>query len=295
MNKVNGKALLGKAIAGLGIVFMAAPSAHAGTLHNGWHYAIDSFTDGVTGGVIGADGAFEFYSLALREETEHIFVAINTNLLLSGYEDSTATNGSIAYGDLFFNFSSNDFKTASTKEELFAIRFSVVNDSGVNEVGVYSNVTAKNVSQYNVGFSNLEEYNTYVIPTGGIPTLGDLTSQDPYLEQTGEWTILNAIASGRKVGDINFVDNTTLTSLGLDFNYFNAVGSQTIGFKFAKDLLPSGNFIAHILAECANDGIALKGELQVKEAKNVPEPSSVGASILFGLAMLAFNRKKIPH
>ncbi|WP_322744359.1 XDD3 family exosortase-dependent surface protein [Coleofasciculus sp. LEGE 07092] len=277
---------------------MTGQPVQAGTLHNGWNYAIDSFSDGVTGEVIGATGDFEFYSLALKEEADTIFIAINANLSLTGYEDSTATNASIAYGDLFFNFSGNHLKTANLKGELFAIRFAEVNDAGVTELGVYENVTAKSVTSTNSGFSNLELYGNHVIGEGGTPSMGDLTIDDSYFEQTGEGTVLNAIASGTKVGDIAFLDKNTLSLMGLDFGYFNATGSQTLGFSFDKNLLANGSFIAHIFAECANDGIAIEGsfkETKVEDIKDVPEPSGIAGIILMGLVLVSERLYKTRH
>ncbi|MCP2732186.1 XDD3 family exosortase-dependent surface protein [Limnofasciculus baicalensis] len=296
MNNLTLQPLLGTALASLCLISVTTQVAQAGTLHNDWNYAIDSLTDGVTGGVIGTNGAFEFYGLAMHENNERIFIAINANLPLTGYEDIDSTNGSIAYGDLFFNFSNQDFNTASQNSDLFAIRFAQVNDSGVKELGVYSNVTAKNVTQTNSGFSNLQQYSNYVRANGGIPSMADLAIDNPYFEQTGAWTILNDIASGHKVGDIVFLNNTELSLLGLDFSYFNATGSQSIGFSFNRSLLPSGYFIAHFLAECANDGIALTGQLsqpQVEEVKTVPEPSGIIGMVLFALGLAASKIIKV--
>jgi hypothetical protein len=296
MNTLTRQPLIGTALATLCLISVTTQAAQAGTLHNGWNYAIDSLTDGVTGGVIGTNGAFEFYGMAMRENDSQIFIAINANLPLTGYEYINSTNGSIAYGDLFFNFSGNNFQTASENSDLFAIRFAQVNDSGVEDLGVYSNVTAKNVTQTNSGFSNLQQYTNYVSANGGIPSMADLAIDDPYFAQTGEGKILNEIASGNKMGDIAFLNNIDLSLLGLDFSYFNSTGSQTIGFSFNRSLLPSGSFIAHLLAECANDGIALTGQLaqpQVEELKTVPEPSGIIGTIIFALGLVASRIIKV--
>ncbi|HBE19880.1 MAG TPA: PEP-CTERM sorting domain-containing protein [Cyanobacteria bacterium UBA11149] len=290
------RSLLGTALASLCFISATARAAQAGTLHNGWNYAIDSLSDGVTGGVIGTNGAFEFYGLALHENRDRIFIAINANLPLTGYDAPDVTNGSIAYGDLFFNFSGHSFPIASQNSELFAIRFAGVNDAGVKDMGVYRHVSAKNVTQINSGFSNLQEYSDYVRLYGGIPSMADLAIDDPYFAQAGSWNILNDIASGDWVGDITFLNHTELSLLGLDFGYFNPTGSQTIGFSFDKGLLPSGDFIAHLLAECANDGMALQGQLAqplVDDVKTVPEPSGMMGMILFGLGLVASQWLKV--
>jgi len=267
--------------------------ATAATLSNGWNYALDSFNDGVTETVIGGD--FEFYGMAIKETSDTAFIAINSNLSLAGYADSDAARGNINYGDLFFNFSGQNFNTASANNSLFAVRFADGNDSGVATTGVYKDVTAKSVTQTNSGFSNLNQYNTLVASKGGTPSMGDLAATDPYFQQTGNNTILTSIATGTKVGDIEFLTAATLSALGLNFGQFNAVGSQTIGFSFNKSSLPSGDFIANFIAECANDALAIKGKFkpvpEEGKAEPVPEPSTwVGTFV--GLSFFGIGAAK---
>ncbi|MBD1827903.1 PEP-CTERM sorting domain-containing protein [Microcoleus vaginatus GB1-A2] len=259
--------------------------ATAATLSNGWNYAIDSFNDGVTGPQIGG-GDFEFYGIAIKETSDTAFIAINSNLSLAGYADSAAERGNINYGDLFFNFSGQNFNTANANRSLFAVRFAAGNDSGVATTGVYTNVTAKSVTQSNSGFTNLNQFNTVVASQGGTPSMGDLAATDPYFQQTGNMTILNSIATGTKVGEINFLTPATLSVLGLNFGQFNAVGSQTIGFSFNKSSMPSGNYIANFFAECANDAIAIQGSFEA-----VPEPST-WLGTLVGLSFLGIGAAK---
>lgn len=259
--------------------------ATAATLSNGWNYAIDSFNDGVTGGQVGG-GDFEFYGIAIKETSDTAFIAINSNLSLAGYADPLAQRGNINYGDLFFNFSGQNFNTANANHSLFAVRFAAGNDSGVATTGVYTNVTAKSVTQTNSGFTNLTQYNTLVASQGKTPSMGDLAATDPYFQQTGNWTVLNSIATGTKVGEINFLTPATLSALGLNFAQFNAVGSQTIGFSFNKSSMPSGNYIANLFAECANDAIAIQGSFEA-----VPEPSTWFGTLV-GLSFLGIRAAK---
>jgi hypothetical protein len=262
--------------------------ATAAVLYNGWNYAIDSFNDGVTGTQIGG-GDFEFYGIAVKETSDTAFIAINSNLSLAGYSDPLAQRGNINYGDLFFNFSGQNFNTANTNRSLFAVRFAEGNDSSVPTTGVYSNVQAKNVTRTNSGFMNLNQYNAVVASQGSTPSMGDLTATDPYFSDTGNWTILNSIAAGTKVGEINFLSQATLTALGLDFSHFNAVGSQTIGFSFDKSAMPSGSYVANFFAECANDAIALQGSFEA-----VPEPSTwLGTLVGFGILGIGAAKRKI--
>ncbi|MCC3531137.1 MAG: PEP-CTERM sorting domain-containing protein [Microcoleus sp. PH2017_22_RUC_O_B] len=269
----------------LAIIGLQPQKATAATLSNGWNYAIDSFNDGVTGPQIGG-GEFEFYGIAVKETSDTAFIAINSNLSLAGYADSAAQSGNINYGDLFFNFSGQNFDTANANRSLFAVRFAEGNDSGVATTGVYSNVTAKNVTKTNSGFINLNQYNTTVASGGGTPSMGDLAATDPYFQQTGNWTVLNSIASGTKVAEISSLTPATLSAMGLDFSQFNAVGSQTIGFSFNKSAIPSGSYVANLFAECANDAIAIKGEFEA-----VPEPSTWFGT-LAGLSFLGMGAAK---
>ncbi|MEG4419173.1 PEP-CTERM sorting domain-containing protein [Microcoleus sp. LAD1_D5] len=269
--------------------------ATAATLSNGWNYAIDSFNDGVTGPQIGG-GEFEFYGIAIKETSDTAFIAINSNLSLAGYADPLAQRGNINYGDLFFNFSGQNFNTANANGSLFGIRFAEGNDSGVATTGVYTNVTAKSVTQTNSGFSNLNQFNTVVASQGGTPSMGDLAATDPYFQQTGNWTVLNSIATGTKVGEINFLTPATLSVFGLNFAQFYAVGSQTIGFSFNKSSMPSGNYIANFFAECANDAIAIQGSFEKESAEAVPEPSTIFGT-LAGFCILGIGaaKRKIQH
>jgi len=266
------------------------PKAAAATLSNGWNYAIDSFNDGVTGPQIGG-GEFEFYGIAVKETSDTAFIAINSNLSLAGYGDTAAQRGNINYGDLFFNFSGQNFNTANANGSLFAVRFAEGNDSSVATTGVYSNVTAKNVTQTNSGFLNLAQYNAIVASQGGTPSTGDLAANDPYFEQTGKWTVLNSIATGTKVGEINSLTPASLSALGLNFAQFNARGSQTIGFSFDKSAMPSGSYIANLFAECANDAIAIKSSFEKDSAEAVPEPST-WLGTLAGFSILGIGAAK---
>jgi hypothetical protein len=267
------------------IFALQQPKATAATLSNGWNYAIDSFNDGVTGGQIGG-GDFEFYGIAITETSDTAFIAINSNLTLAGVAHSRAERGNVNYGDLFFNFSGQNFNTANANGSLFAIRFAAGNDSGVATTGVYRDVTAKSVTPTNLGFTNLNQFNRIVASQGKTPSMGDLAATDPYFQQTGNNTVLNSIATGTKVGEINFLTPATLNALGLNFAQFNAVGSQTIAFSFNKSSMPSGNYIANFFAECANDGIAIKGSLEA-----VPEPSTWFGTLV-GLSFLGIGAAK---
>lgn len=267
------------------ITFGASQAVQAGTLHNGWNYAIDSFTDGTgvdSNGrvVLGANSDYEFYGLAIRETADTVFVAINSNLGLEGASYQYAKDGHIGWGDMFFDFSGADTFGDAASEDLFGIRFTEYSDSKV-DVGVYSNVRTRSVTGANAGHSSFTRYNNYVSNHGGTASLGDLDADTSYFNQNGR--AQNSIKSGTKIGEIALLSSIELEDLGVDFgnsavNDSGETGNHTFGFSFDRSLLPGGDFIAHLLAECANDGVAIEGEM-----KDVPEPTTFGGLAILGL------------
>ena len=280
--KENMKPLFSTAAASLCLVCATGEVAQAGTLYKEWNYAIDSFNDGYNRGVVG--GKYEFHGMAVQEDADNVYIAFNSNLHLDGWTHSTASDQHIGWGDLFFNFSGDDFLTAQANGDLFGIRFAENSDSQV-DLGVYSGVTARSITKENAGFSDLNQYSYYVNKAGGTSSLGDLAQNDPYFQQSGAGTILNSIESGTRIGDVNIIED--VSGLGLDFEHFGATGSQTFAISIDKSLLPAGDVIAHIFAECANDGMALLGNI-----KSVPEPGVTIGLAAFGLTLLASKRRQ---
>jgi hypothetical protein len=266
------------------VIGITGQQANAGSLTGGWNYAIDSFHDGVTDGNVN-QGAFEFYGMAIKQDAQNIYVALNTNLGLNGKASSSAGNGLIGYGDLLFNFTNNNLVTANNNNSLFAIRFDDKNDASVSSTGVYSNVQAKSVTGSNNGFSSLSSHTSHVNSRGGSASMGDLAENDAYF---GNSTV-NVIKSGTKVGDIKYLTVNDFSELNLNFGQFGATGSQTIGFSFDRSLLPTGDYLAQLLAECANDGMAIKG--QFKDSQDVPEPIT-GLILAAGLGGAAMRKMK---
>lgn len=269
------------------VIGITGQQANAGSLVGGWNYAIDSFHDGVTDGQVN-QGAFEFYGMAIKQDAQNIYVALNTNLGLNGKAYSGVGNGLVGYGDLLFNFSGNNLVTANSQKSLFAIRFDDKNDAdaSVSSTGVYSNVQAKSVAGSNSGFTTLSSHTDKVTNKGGSASMGDLAENDAYF---GDKTY-NVIKSGDKVGDIKYLTVDDFSQLNLNFGQFGATGSQTIGFSFDRSLLPTGDYLAQLLAECANDGMAIKGQF----SKDVPEPITglVLAAGLGGVAMGKIKKSK---
>ena len=262
-------------MAAIGTLMMTvgiSQAAQAGQLHNGWNYGIDAFGDGSGGAV------FDIKGLAIKESGDNIFVAINANMPLLGHSYSSAADGNIGYGDLFFNFSGNDFQTASENGELVGVRFAGSNDSGVADVGVYSNVTAQSVTADNSGYSSLQSY--YNAGYDRDNTMGtDFATKQDAFDEFGETSpILNSIESGTYQGGITFLSESEMAAEGLDFSHFNTDGSETLAFSFSRAFVPDGEYIANLFIECGNDGVALHGDLQ-----DVPEPSALGGVLLLGM------------
>lgn len=276
--KFASKACLALAGCALTAAGMAAAPAYA----NDWDYAIDSFNDGHDGlrSAVGANSGFEFYGMALKSTADQVFIAINSNLSLYGEYDSRADDNYIDYGDLFLNFSGKSFEQAEADGDLFGVRFDKWNDTQVGEVGVYRNVTSEDLTASNIGFSSIRSHRNAVQGKQGSADFADLDwrgNGDGYDEYFGKvWKSRNfatSIASGERLGDIEMLSEAQLT--GLDFGQFGAQGKHTFGFSFDRSLLPDegGDFIAHLVAECLNDGMALIGKLpSVNTRVDVPDP-----------------------
>ncbi|MGK7943070.1 MAG: hypothetical protein AB4058_01200, partial [Microcystaceae cyanobacterium] len=135
--------------------------------------------------------------------------------------------------------------------------------------------------------ADLKAYNNWVKDNDGTPDIGDLSADDPYFNANTH--IQNVIELGTKIGDVNILSDTS--NLGLDFANFGATESKTFAFSFDQDLLPDGNFLAHVGPECDNDVIAIEGEIA-----QVPEPSAVLAlgafSLLLGMTKMRRCQKR---
>ena len=257
---------------------VAAPQANAGTIVNGWNYAVDSFNDGYTGQV---GGKYEFYGIGIKQVGNEVIVGIDSRFDLAG-DDANA----IEWGDLFFNFGGGTMSEGNG--EFFAVRFAEGNDASVSGTGVFANASGQFVDN---GFDSVGDHATTVNSEGGFASVGDLAANDPYFDAS-----YNVLQSGTKVGDIAMLDQAALSSYG--FNLNDAPGTtgqtessvlsgadfgvrQSFGCKFELPPGMVGEFVAHIAAECFNDSVALVGEF-VADRTDIPEPS-----LLLGLAGVA--------
>ncbi|MEM9212943.1 MAG: PEP-CTERM sorting domain-containing protein [Cyanobacteria bacterium P01_F01_bin.150] len=268
-------------------------AAWAGTLHNGWNYSIDSFNDGTQAGRVGDTSAYEFYGMAMKKTKDKVYFAVNSNLSIDGEASNGAKNGTIAFGDLFLNFGDSSSVSAENGN-LYGIRFSDANDSSEYGIGLglYSDVTGVGLMRKNNGYSNLKSHRNKVNKKyGGHASFGDLNAKTAYFNHNSGKKLNKSaygytnIKSGNFLGGVEMVSN--LSNLGLDFGHFGARGTETIGFSVDRSVLPDTSFIAHLFAECNNDGIVLAGDLA-----HVPEPSAMLSLALFGLAGAGYRRFK---
>ncbi|MGB3535170.1 MAG: XDD3 family exosortase-dependent surface protein [Microcoleaceae cyanobacterium] len=272
----NIKKIVGTVAATACLSLIVGQTAQAGQLHNGWNYSIDSFSDG-SGGV-----DYEIKGLAVTESEDSIIVG------LSGGMSWDENSDNITWGDLFFNFSGDDFNTASQNGDLFGIKFAN-NDTDL-QLGVYKDVTASTITNADHDmYSSLKQYYDY--GWNRQDTMGtDISTKAEAYDYLGKGAFQHVIGSGERVGEINKLNGSQLANMGLDFGHFSANAPQVFGFEFSKSLVQNGDFesgdyLAHLFMECGNDGVALAGNIE-----DIPEPTTLGGLAIVGLA-LAGRRK----
>ena len=291
MNARKIKALLG-ASAVASLIFAAGQPATAGTLAGGWNYAIDSFEDGSGG------QKYDIKGMAFKETADSIFVALTSGTPLAGHTDNRALGDNITWADAFFNFSGNDFQTALADGDIFGVKFAAGNDTSL-ATGVYQVDSLSTIARANRGYKHLKGYFNRFGDKANMADLqthdeayrylyGDAVANNPRGNNT---KIKNVIESGTRLGDVDLVDLAGLTAEGLDFTAVagGMFDTHTFGFRFDRALLGdvSGDFITHLFLECANDGIALTGEL-----KTTPEPSALLGFASVGLALAGAGLKR---
>ncbi len=311
---MNTRKLLGFGLATAGVfattLLADVKPADAFVVHNGWNYTMDAYNDSTP---IKKDGSglFEIRGAAHKVIGDTVVFAVNSNVELeNGVDWNRAADKKIHFSDLLINFTGKSLDQANG--DLFAVNFAANGDSDagvLGGVGVYSNVTAKSVAKSNNGWGKLKSYNKYVQKKGITVTHGELDSRGRLADGTtfengtrSNGTIkttdqyfnhnkntVNVIDSGTKIGDIEYIED--LTNLGLDFEHFGNVGSETIAFSFDLGLFPSDAVEAmfHFAMECNNDIVAGRMNLE-PGATEVPTPAAILPVILgmFGAA----SRKK---
>lgn len=270
------KTVFGSAIAATCLISATGGAAQAGQLYNNWNYSIDAFNDGSGG------EAYNIRGMATMETSDSIWVALTGGMPLNGVSNDSAADDNIGWGDLFFNFTGDNFQTANQNNALFGVRFAGTNDSGAPSMGVYSGVSAKGVALDNHGYKHLQQY--YNSGYNKTNTMGtDIATRNQAYSYFGQTTpVRNVISSGTRVGDIAMQDQSALTAAGLDFGNFGASGDYTFGFSFDKSLIASGDYMASLFLECANDGVALAGHA----TESVPEPATAAGLAFLGLTLV---------
>lgn len=253
-------------------------------------YTADSFSDGVTGSVVGgADSTFELYGVGYAQSGTTLYIGLSTNLPIGGSPDPLVAGGTVAWGDLFLNFSDQPLAAAVPAGVVYGVRFDVANESSAPQLGLYRVQQTGSVTPINNGFASLADYQQVVTDAGGVASLGDIALDGRYLSTTD--LPQNVISQGELLStDVSFIEDFSSVGFAADFGLGDALaetGSYSYGFSVDTSELPTGNFIAHLLAECANDGIAFIGEIfgqpdPDSSPESVPEPG-------LGLALLGMG------
>ncbi|NEO86817.1 MAG: hypothetical protein F6J87_21545 [Spirulina sp. SIO3F2] len=188
-------------------------------------------------------------------------------------------------------------------------------------LGVFSGVTSKSITRQNSGWSNYNSFNNYVQRKKVYDENGqrvmetytdrrgrerqrqakaqvelvdgmELQESQEYLGQHGRGVI---DTYDQRLGGVSVLDTAALLNMGLDFASEagnQMIGGETFGFSFARSLLPGGDldWIAHVMAECANDTMGMAGMFEAQKPDDpvsTPEP----AMILGLLGVLSVVRK----
>ncbi len=135
----------------ISLLTLSTQQASAGQLYNGWNYSIDAFGDGSGGSV------YDIKGMAIKESEDKVYVALTGGMSLNGTTyDNQGNPVHIGWSDLFFNFSGQNFQTASQTNQLFGVRFANYNNSLAT--GIYQGVQAKSTTAQHAGYSSLDWY-----------------------------------------------------------------------------------------------------------------------------------------
>ncbi len=309
-----------------------------------WNYALDSFADGTgplvrdgikydangrvvvgnAGHGVGLLSQYEHFGMAYSVNNDTVTFAFNSNLALNGWSHSGAADGNIGWGDMFLNLDKSlGFEQAKAQGKVLGIRFAGSNDSGVaaGETGIFSGVTSMNVTGTNFGWGSYNAYNNYVngravkvnrqtVGTGQVELIDGMTTAEAqtYLGAHGHSVIKTY---EQKLGDISLLDYAQLSDMGLNFGSQapgQTMGTQTFGFSFARSLLPGGelNWVAQVMAECANDTMGTVGTFAAiptpptpgtpgtpdKTQESTPEPGTIIGSIAALMSMMGYKKRQ---
>lgn len=283
-------------------LFLETETAIAGNLYNGWNYAADRVGDSLD---VNNTGVYDIGGSAIKVDNSYVWVGITGNLPISGLNTGSTVGGfpvpnqNIGYGDYFFDFGNSNFINASNSSSLFAIRFAANNDSAATALGIYSNVKAKSVVTTNAGYWNPGSNRDAVVSKTVVdPTTGEFAWNDSYYSYpSNDFKFHNVIASGNYLGNITIVDALQLANAGFDNSAFGFSGSNSLGFRFDRNLLPDGAYTATLILECLNDMTGLRGNkspviVDPPTTKSVPVPGFIGGLILASSVLGLRSAKK---
>ncbi|MFN5854818.1 MAG: XDD3 family exosortase-dependent surface protein [Pseudanabaenaceae cyanobacterium] len=271
-------------VAGLGITQAMPAASYAGSLINGWNYGTDSPMDGSNGGIIGGNNnPYEIYGMGIKVTNSFIYVGVRAN---NPY-GTNLTEGGIAWGDLFFDFTPSSGYQPAGKTYTYAVRFRsdyAATDHGMKR-GVYANSGAVD-SQTTFRYNSLHQYTNAVVDGGGVPKIGDLPINSPYYPQNLEIkTAIDYNNKGTYLGNITDLDSAHLTTMG--FPSASTGNGNGFGFSFARPVGFNINagFTASLFWQCINDSVAVQ-----QQARAVPLPAlawGIIAALGFGSTRLA--------
>lgn len=255
-------------------------------------YTSDGFRDGVTNGIVGkgATPGFELLGTGYMQQGNRLIVGISSHMPFGGFSSREVQGGAITWGDLFLNVSpDDDFETALAAGNVYGVRFNPFNDSPV-AMGVYQVTGTASVTDVNQGFASVNAYINHVTAAGQTPYFGT-TVMDSSFNDLNRSKSDNVIASGHLLStDVEYIQDLTTLGFASDFGFGDNLaqaGAYTYGLSFSLDSLPGGRFLAHLWAECINDGTAFEGEI-----KSVPEPSMLVGFATLGLIALAKGKRR---
>ena len=215
---------------------VTVPKVFGFTLYNGAKYDIDKNGDG--SGENANDHRFELLGIALKVTQNFVTIALSTNMPLAGV--LAFGQKIVGHGDILINPTSLLFKDAAANGKLWGIRFAASNESGVpNQVtGLFENVTPMTITGNNFGYAS---YNSNSPAYFSAEPDADLAawSKSTALTELGPDAIMNVIQNTYptlvKVADITVLNGGQVLSEGIDFNHFNALGTDVIGIQFSRN------------------------------------------------------------
>jgi hypothetical protein len=184
------------------------------------------------------------------------------------------------------------WKNVTTTE----MRPKVVTEAYDPGLGLYGGVSTTSVATVNSGYNSHSHHATTVAKMkdsvnpnlAGFASLGDMAANNSYFAYDG--AIQNVMKTGERLGGIQMISDMKNVA-GLDFGNFGTKGKHTFGFSIDASLLPKGDFVASLFAECGNDGMVLNGRIN-----KIPEPTMLlGLSAVGLLAGRQTRRRRLAN